>query len=70
MAFKSDVFLIHIDCVKIFRIWSFSDPHFPALRLNWEIYSVNLRIQSKCRKMRSGKTPTMDALYAVILLWV
>ena len=33
--------------VKDVRIWGFSGPHFPAIRLNTEIYKVNPRIQSK-----------------------
>ena len=40
----------------------FFGPHFPAFRLNKEIYSVNLRIQSKCRKMRTRKTLNTDTL--------
>ena len=30
-----------------------SGPHFPAFGLNLEIYGVNLRIQSECRKIRT-----------------
>ena len=33
----------------------FSGPHFPAFGLNTEIYSVNLCIQSKYRKIRTRK---------------
>ena len=33
----------------------FSGPYFPAFELNTEIYGVNLRIQSKCRKIWAGK---------------
>ena len=29
------------------------------------IYSVNLRIQSECEKMLSGKTPNTDTFYAM-----
>ena len=32
---------------------SFCGPYFPALGLNVEIYRVNLRIQSECRKIRT-----------------
>ena len=42
-------------CVKIVRIQSFSGSHFPAFGVNTEFYSVNLRIQSECRKMRTKK---------------
>ena len=38
----------------------FSSTHFPAFGLNTEIYSVNLRIQSKCGKKRIKKTPHTD----------
>ena len=51
------------NCVKIVCIRSFSGPHFPAFGLNSEIYRVNLRIQSKCRKMRTRKTPNTDTFY-------
>ena len=33
----------------------FSGPYFPAFGLNTEIYSVNLRIQSEYRKIRTRK---------------
>ena len=33
----------------------FSGPYFSAFRLNTEIYSVNLHIQSKCRKKKDQK---------------
>ena len=36
----------------------FSGSYFPAFGLNMEIYSVNLRIQSKCGKIRTKKTPS------------
>ena len=42
-------------CVKSIRIWSFSGPYFPAFGLNTEIYSVTLRIQSKCGKIMDQK---------------
>ena len=32
-----------------------SGPYFPAFGLNTEIYGVNLRIQSKCRKIWTRK---------------
>ena len=31
----------------------FSGPYFPVFGLNVEIYEVNLRIQSECRKIRT-----------------
>ena len=52
-------------CVKKVRIRSFSGPYFPAFRLNTERYSGSLRIQSKCRKIRTRKTPNTNLFYAV-----
>ena len=46
-------FQIHY--VKSAQIRSFSGPYFPVLELNTEIYSVNHRIQSEYRKIRTGK---------------
>ena len=51
--------------MKSVRIWRFSGPYFPAFGLNMEIYSVNLRIQSKFRKVRTRKTPNMDTFYSI-----
>ena len=47
------------------RIRSFSGPHFPALRLTTERYSVSLRIQSECGKIRTRKTTNMDTFHVV-----
>ena len=38
----------------------FSDPYFPVFGLNTEIYSVNLRIQSKYRKIRTRKNSIFE----------
>ena len=54
-------------CVKILRIRSYSGPHFPALGLNTKRYSISLRIQSACGKMRIRITPNTDPFYAVLL---
>ena len=43
-------------CVKSVRIWSYSDPHFPALWLN---------IYSECGKMRTRTTPNTDTFHVV-----
>ena len=51
---------LKMHCVKIVCISSFSGPHFPAFELNTEIYSVSLRIQPKCGKIRIRQTPNMD----------
>ena len=52
-------------CVKSVRIRSYSGPHFPAFGLNTERYSVSLRMQSKCGKMRTRITPNADTFYTV-----
>ena len=46
--------------VKSVRIRSFSDLYFPVFGLNTERYSVFLRIQSGCGKIRTRKTPNID----------
>ena len=43
-------------CVKIVQIWSFSRQYFPTFGRHTEIYRVNLRIQSKCGKIRTRKS--------------
>ena len=50
----------HIHCVKSVRIRSYSGLHFPAFELNMERYSVSLRIQSECGKIRTRATPNTD----------
>ena len=57
-------------CMKRVRIRSFSGPYFLAFGLNPDRYtshlsSVSLRIQSKCGKIRTGKTPNMDTFHRV-----
>ena len=52
-------------CVKKVRILSFSGPYFPAFGLNTERYPVSLRIQSKCRKIWTRKTPNTNTFHAV-----
>ena len=57
-------------CAKSVRLWSFSGPYFPALGLNTEIYSVKLRIQFECGKVRTRKTPNThsDNFYTVFTI--
>ena len=57
----------HTHCVKRVRIRSSSGPYFPALGLNTERYSVSLRIQPECGKIRTRRTPNMDTFHAVAL---
>ena len=47
-------------------IRSFSGPYFAKLGLNTEIYSANLRIQSKCGKIWTRKTPNTDNFCALL----
>ena len=54
-------------CVKSVRIRSCSGSHFPEFGLNTERYSVSLRIQSECEKMRTRKTSNADSFHAVFL---
>ena len=56
-----------IHCVESVRIRSYSGPYFPAFGLNTERYSVSLRIQSECEKMRTRITPNTDTFYAAIV---
>ena len=52
-------------CVKSVRIGSYSGPHFPAFGLNTERYSVSLRIQSECGKIRIRVTLNTVTFHAV-----
>ena len=54
-------------CVKSVRIRSYSGPYFPAFGLNKKRYSVSLRIQSKCGKIRTRLTLNTDTLYAMMI---
>ena len=60
--------VITFHCVKTVRIRSFSGPYFPAFWLNTKWYGVSLRIQSKCGKMWTRKTPNTDTFHAVFRL--
>ena len=50
---------------KSVRIRSYSGPYFPACRLNAETYSVSLRLQSECGKIRTRITPNTNTFHAV-----
>ena len=52
-------------CIKIVRIRNFPGLYFPAVGLNREIYSVNLRIQSECGKIPTRKTQDTATFNAV-----
>ena len=51
--------------MKSIRVWSFSWAYFPAFGPNTERNSVFLRIQSKCGKIHTIKTPNTDTFHAV-----
>ena len=53
--------------MKSVRIRSYSGPYFSAFGLNTERYSVSLRIQFECGKMRTRITPNTDTFYGVDL---
>ena len=55
-----------LHCLKSVRIESYSGPYFPTFGLNMKRYSVSLRIQSKCWKIRTRITPITDTFYAVL----
>ena len=61
------LFISSLLCVKCVHIWSYSGQHFPAFGLNTEKYSPSLRIQSKCRKIRTRIITKTDTFYAVLL---
>ena len=65
-------YMCHLQYVKYLqyvRIQSFSGPYFPAFGLNTERYSVSLRIQSECGKIRTRKTLNTETFHAVLLLF-
>ena len=62
----SRIWTEHGDILRISQ--SYSDPYFPAFGLNMERYSVSLRIQSKCGKIRTRISPNTDTFYAVRML--
>ena len=53
--------------IKSFGIGNFFGPYFPAFGLNSARYSVSVRIQSECGKIRTRKTLNTDTLSAVHL---
>ena len=54
--FLSNVSILHpFHCVKSVRIQSYSGLHFPTIGPNTKRYSVSLRTQSECEKMRTDQ---------------
>ena len=69
---NSLIFRVEAHCVKSVHIRSYSGLYFPAFGLNtnryWlntKRYSVSLRIQSECGKIRTRINPNTDTFYAV-----
>ena len=60
----NNVCVLH--CLKSVRIRIFSGPYFHTFGLYTERYSVFLRIQSECGKIRTKKTPNMDTFHTVL----
>ena len=58
---------IHLHCVKYVRTRSYSGQHFPAFRMNMELYGVSLRIKSECEKMRTRITLNTDTFHAILV---
>ena len=52
--------IVMIHCVKSVRIRNYSGTHFPTFELCTERYSLSLRIQSECGKIRTKITPSTD----------
>ena len=46
-----------------FRIRNFAGPYFPIFRLDMEICSINLLIQSRYRKKRTKKSQKTDTFF-------
>ena len=57
----------NLHCVKGVSIRSYSGPYFPPFGLNTKRYSISLRIQPECVKIRTRITPNMDTFHAVFL---
>ena len=53
--------------LKSVRIWSFSEPYFPAFGVTTERHGVSLRIQSGRGKIQARKTSNTDTFHALEL---
>ena len=62
-CFKIGGHSFHSHCVK--SVWVYFGPPFLEFGLNTGRDGVSLRIQSKCRKMRTRITPNWDVFHAV-----
>ena len=54
--------------MKSVRIQRLSGSYFPAFGLSTNRYSVSLRIQSKCGKIRTRKTANADTFHTVLAI--
>ena len=63
--FADNTNLQNFHCVKSVCFRSISWSHFPTFGPNTERCGVSLRIQSKCGKIGTRKTPNTDTFHAV-----
>ena len=56
----------HLHCVKSVRVQRFFGLYFPTLGWNTERYSVPLRSQSECGKIRTKNSPNRDTFYEAL----
>ena len=59
-AFRRNALHMTQTAWKASKYWVFSGSYFPVCRLNTEIYGVNLRIQSKYKKIRTKKNSAFE----------
>ena len=64
---KLNVFSLMVHYVESARIGSFSGPYFSVFELNTNRYEISVRVQSKCGKIRTRKTPNLDTFHVVVL---
>ena len=55
MQIQINSFYVRNTARKVSKYGVFSGPYFLVFGLNMEIYFINLRIQSECRKIRTRK---------------
>ena len=65
--FKHDIFFKKITAWKLSKYGVFSGLYFSVFRLNSGIYSVNLPIQSKPRKIRTRKN---SLFWTLLMQWI
>ena len=60
---NTKLFSANQHCVKSVSIRSYSGPHFLGFGQNTERDGVSLRVQSKCRDMRTRIIPNTDTIH-------